>query len=125
MAERYFKLLRPAPWTERAACKGKTEVFYPERGDHLTTERALEICAGCPVRAECREYALTECETFGIWGGMSQRTAKAERRKVDRQPRPFRHGVPSGYAAHVAEDTEPCHWCRQAHNDAVAGRKAS
>jgi WhiB family redox-sensing transcriptional regulator len=30
------------------------------------------------VREECLEYAITEKEKFGIWGGLSER----ERRKI-------------------------------------------
>ncbi len=26
-------------------------------------------CFGCPVRAECLEYALEHNEVFGVWGG--------------------------------------------------------
>ena len=33
------------------------------------------------VREDCLEYALTNSEKFGIWGGMSER----ERRRIRRQ----------------------------------------
>jgi WhiB family redox-sensing transcriptional regulator len=38
------------------------------------------VCRGCVVREECLEYALSNGEKFGIWGGMSER----ERRRLRR-----------------------------------------
>lgn len=31
---------------------------------------AVSVCEECPVKAECREYALTHEEKFGVWGGL-------------------------------------------------------
>lgn len=45
------------------------ELWYPEKGD--STRPAKKICAACPVRAECLDYALTRREAFGVWGGLS------------------------------------------------------
>lgn len=52
------------------------EAFFPEKGG--STRDAKRVCAGCPVRLECLEYALGNDERFGIWGGLSER----ERRRV-------------------------------------------
>ena len=71
-------MARPA-WMDDAACKGQpTDLFFPARGD--STVEAKAICAGCPVRAECLEYALAGAshEAAGIWGGTSFR----QRRKI-------------------------------------------
>ena len=54
------------------------DLFFPERG--ASTREAKEVCRGCVVREECLEYALTNGEKFGIWGGMSER----ERRRIRR-----------------------------------------
>jgi len=65
---------RPA-WQTRAACRGMgTGGWFPERGQDLRP--ALAICAGCPVRAECQDYARSLFVPYGIWGGQSnnQRT---------------------------------------------------
>jgi WhiB family redox-sensing transcriptional regulator len=32
-------------------------------------ERAKQLCAGCPVRAECLASALSRAEPWGVWGG--------------------------------------------------------
>jgi WhiB family redox-sensing transcriptional regulator len=52
------------------------ESFYPEKG--ASTREGKRICHGCPVAAECLEYALARDERFGIWGGLSER----ERRRL-------------------------------------------
>jgi hypothetical protein len=74
--------LRP-DWAERAACRGMTALFFPERGESgHTVTWARQVCAGCPVRTECAEYGLHE--RFGIWGGMTD----VERRALRRTKRP-------------------------------------
>ncbi len=69
-------------WQDRAACSGvDPELFFPAKGESLAPAKA--ICAGCPVRVECLEYALTHNERYGIWGGTSER----ERRRLRRRRR--------------------------------------
>ena len=66
-------------WQDYANCLGvDPDLFFPERG--ASTKEAKEVCRGCVVREECLEYALTNSEKFGIWGGMSER----ERRRIRR-----------------------------------------
>lgn len=63
---------RPEDWKDQAACRGKdTSLWFIDRGD--PGEQAKAICASCPVRNDCLEYALTVKERYGIWGGMGQR----------------------------------------------------
>jgi WhiB family redox-sensing transcriptional regulator len=68
-------------WREQANCRGvDPDLFYPERG--ASTAEAKAVCRACVVREACLEQALTSpAETFGIWGGLSER----ERRRVRRQ----------------------------------------
>jgi WhiB family redox-sensing transcriptional regulator len=67
-------------WQDQANCMGvDPDLFFPERG--ASTREAKEVCRGCVVREDCLEYALTNGEKFGIWGGMSER----ERRRIRRQ----------------------------------------
>ena len=74
-------------WRDRALCKDSAtpEVWFP--WDAKGAEVAIAICEGCPVRAECLEYALEHGEDQGIWGGVSERQRRTMRRKVDRQIR--------------------------------------
>lgn len=68
------------PWTARGACRGAdTAVFFTEQGE--ATRPAKEVCAGCPVREECLDYALRNGERHGVWGGTSER----ERRRMRRE----------------------------------------
>ncbi|MGY1690748.1 WhiB family transcriptional regulator [Geodermatophilus sp. SYSU D00697] len=57
------------------------EAFFPEKGG--STREAKRVCAGCPVRSQCLEFALANDERFGIWGGLSER----ERRRLRLQRR--------------------------------------
>lgn len=41
--------------------------WFPERGQD-DADKALRVCASCPLRFMCREYALTWHEE-GVWGG--------------------------------------------------------
>lgn len=67
-------------WQNEANCLGvDPDLFFPDRG--TSTREAKEICRGCVVRLDCLEYALTNGEKFGIWGGLSER----ERRRLRRQ----------------------------------------
>lgn len=63
-----------------AACAGMDpDVFFPERGGSQQPAKAM--CAVCPVRAECLEYALTFKIKHGTWGGMSERERRGLRRQ--------------------------------------------
>ncbi len=82
-----------ARWMDRASCKGKDptgEIFYPVRGADVT--QAKRICAGCPVREDCLEYAIRHQERFGVWGG----TTEGRRRKM-RRIRREELGLPYNY----------------------------
>jgi WhiB family transcriptional regulator, redox-sensing transcriptional regulator len=69
-------------WRQRAACKGvDPDIFYPVSDEDA--EEAKAICAQCPVREACLEYALGNRERDGVWGGATER----ERRRMIRQRR--------------------------------------
>jgi WhiB family transcriptional regulator, redox-sensing transcriptional regulator len=75
----------PAPtsaaWRYRAACRGTDlELFFPGRGE--SAEPARQICARCPVRQPCLDYAISHGIVDGIWGGLTER---------DRRPLRSRH----------------------------------
>ena len=67
-------------WQDRALCaQTDPEAFFPEKGG--STREAKRVCLTCDVRGECLEFALSNDERFGIWGGLSER----ERRKLKRR----------------------------------------
>jgi WhiB family transcriptional regulator, redox-sensing transcriptional regulator len=66
--------VRGMEWADWAIC-GETdpdpEAYFVEKGG--STRPAKRVCAGCPVRQECLQYALDHEEAFGVWGGLSAR----------------------------------------------------
>jgi WhiB family redox-sensing transcriptional regulator len=70
------------PWMRKAACRDHPELdFFPPRGASLAP--LVAVCRACPVRHECLEYAMTNGERYGIWGG----TTEQERRRIRRRRR--------------------------------------
>lgn len=65
--------LRPAPpWVEASLCaQTDPELFYPERGGSALP--AKKVCARCPVRRPCLQWALDTDERHGVWGGLTNR----------------------------------------------------
>lgn len=62
----------PDAWKAEALCaETDPEIFFPEKGG--STKRARDVCAECPVRAACLEYAIANREPDGVWGGLTPR----------------------------------------------------
>jgi len=78
-------------WMRSAACANvDPELFFPANSRQPATE-AKEVCAGCPVRAECLEYSLVNEEEYGVWGGLAEKERRQllnQRRHHDRQGTP-------------------------------------
>lgn len=67
-------------WQEHALChQTDPEAFFPEKGG--TTRAALRVCESCPVTRQCLDYALTNREEYGVWGG----TSREHRRRLTRK----------------------------------------
>ncbi|PRX45914.1 transcription factor WhiB [Prauserella shujinwangii] len=77
-------------WRDYAACRDEDpELFFPvsELGPGARqTAEAKSVCARCPVRAECLDYAIDEGLDFGIFGGTTERERREllRRRRVSR-----------------------------------------
>ena len=70
------------PWMADGLCRDHhPSLFFPSDG--VGVDRARRICAECPVKTECLEYALTYRIEHGVWGGASER----ERRRILRDRR--------------------------------------
>lgn len=71
----------PVPgWHTWALCGGMPfSAFFGAANDERPTMKRSEIsaaravCAGCPVKRECLQWALERREQFGVWGGTSGR----------------------------------------------------
>ena len=69
-------------WIADAPCsQADPELFFPEPHERAIVALAKQVCAACPVRQECLEWALDRGEKFGIYGGLTS----TQRRKVLRQ----------------------------------------
>lgn len=77
---RYLRQIKPKllnydnfSWTDRAACQGMpTAQFFPEKPGLKGAEQkrtAMQLCARCPVRDQCRRTALAGMERAGVWAG--------------------------------------------------------
>lgn len=43
------------------------ELFFSEKSEEISYAKSL--CAGCPVKRECLQGALSRKEPCGVWGG--------------------------------------------------------
>jgi WhiB family redox-sensing transcriptional regulator len=92
-----------ARWRELAACRGTDlGVFFPGRGESAGPAR--QVCAGCPVRQPCLDYAIANRIVHGIWGGLTGRERRGLQSRWVRASRRDRDGailaaVAAGYTA--------------------------
>ena len=70
-------------WQQRGLCRATDSgvFFAPLHFEHKPEREAREakakaICAGCPVRAACLDWALAVREPYGVWGGYSESERK-------------------------------------------------
>lgn len=74
----------PAPDWEAAACRQvDPDLFFPvghSPGWLKQIKQAKKVCARCPVKQACLEWALSTDQRFGIWGGLDE----GERRTMAR-----------------------------------------
>lgn len=64
-------------WMRNGNCRNyPPAAFFPSDG--VGVDAARRICASCPVKERCLEYALANRIDHGVWGGTSER----ERRRI-------------------------------------------
>lgn len=74
-------------WHDEALCWGEDLVLFfgpegerqPERD--IRERKAKAICARCPVRSACLDYALSRPEQYGLYGGLNEDERASERRR--------------------------------------------
>jgi WhiB family redox-sensing transcriptional regulator len=76
-------------WQEDAACKGQPlDLFFdpegrePEGQKEARHKKAKAICAGCPVRTQCLDYAIGQPEKYGRWNLDEDERAHERRRRM-------------------------------------------
>lgn len=99
-------------WSRHAACLGRLDLDWidPQPGQ---ADQCRAVCADCPVRTSCQQFALTHGEPWGIWGGLDP-DERAIIALAGGHPPPRAlpsHGTNSRYAKHRCR----CPPCRHAH----------
>ncbi|MCW2900007.1 MAG: whiB [Streptosporangiaceae bacterium] len=78
-------------WMDRAACLTRDpELFFPIGTTGPAAQQAdsaKRICALCPARIECLEYAIETGQDFGVWGGLDEDERRDLRRQESRRAR--------------------------------------
>lgn len=64
-------------WHAGAACRDEDpELFFPAGRGGRPTDRQIEeakaVCAPCPVRSDCLQWALDGEPVEGVWGGTTE-----------------------------------------------------
>lgn len=71
---------RPLPvrgrvsWMDLAECLGSRIEFVSDSADEAAA--AQQVCARCPVRSDCLEYAV-RWQVRGVWGGLTEQQRRA------------------------------------------------
>lgn len=79
-------------WRADASCSTRevASLFFPVgvTGPAETQiVKAKEVCASCPVKDACLEFAITTNQEYGIWGGTSEDERRILRREWRRKQR--------------------------------------
>ncbi|WP_289008025.1 WhiB family transcriptional regulator [uncultured Thermomonospora sp.] len=112
-------------WRNNAACLGvDPDLFFPPQGGATNGAEAKQICGGCPVQAECLDYAVTTAQKYGIWGGTNERERREIRKQrgliVKTEPA---CGTIAGYRRHQNRNQPTCTECKAAMARYQARRK--
>jgi WhiB family transcriptional regulator, redox-sensing transcriptional regulator len=81
----------PDGWAAQGACRhSDPELFFPVSSAGPAAgqvARAKMVCADCPVKPQCLEFALQSGQDFGVWGGTTESERRAMRRRHRRHRR--------------------------------------
>lgn len=66
-------------WDQEARCRTRDPAlffgpnrFEPKRERLAREAEAKAVCRTCPCIRQCREYAVTIGELYGVWGGLGE-----------------------------------------------------
>ncbi|MES9525874.1 WhiB family transcriptional regulator [Streptomyces capoamus] len=78
-------------WRDHAACRQEDpDLFFPigtTGPAQVQTQQAKAVCARCPVREQCLDWALDTSQSIGVWGGTTELERRALRRRARSRPR--------------------------------------
>lgn len=108
--------LRGQHWRLEAKCRdiADPDVFWSSHG-----RAALVICASCPVRQQCYDYAIETKQRFGIFGGVGAFRRKNGGGKVPDEV----HGTRTAYDKHRAAGEYPCEACMASNNERIERKR--
>jgi WhiB family transcriptional regulator, redox-sensing transcriptional regulator len=92
-------------WQEQGSCRSAdpTLFFHPqnERGSARRSRdlAAKSVCASCPVRLECADYAVRAREPYGVWGGLTEEERERIYARIDLAEYPRQRGEGARMAA--------------------------
>jgi WhiB family transcriptional regulator, redox-sensing transcriptional regulator len=78
-------------WERTARCRAHDPAlffgpnrFEPKRERLEREAQAKAVCGTCPALEACREYAISNGEVYGVWGGLGEadRRVIMDRRQV-------------------------------------------
>jgi WhiB family redox-sensing transcriptional regulator len=71
-------------WRKRGLCmQVDNDMFFPEVGG--SPENAKKVCALCPVRAPCLQFAIDH-DVQGVWAGTTERERRGLRKSAIETP---------------------------------------
>jgi hypothetical protein len=83
----YETLAKAVGGVGEVPCMSQPELFFTDDDSAVALSRATEntrqavsLCRGCPVRLLCLDYALSNNEIYGVWGGTSAKQRGGMRR---------------------------------------------
>ena len=85
-------------WRDDAAClTSARDLFFPVGSAgpaSIQVQEAKQVCARCPVRDACLEWALESHVDHGVWGGLSEEERRSMKRRMTRKRSPQRVADP-------------------------------
>ena len=82
-------LVSVTPGSRGEQCAGKPEFFYNEYRENAAAivkkvKVAKALCNQCPIIEKCLEEALSQDDSQGIWGGMTEKERRRYANKLRR-----------------------------------------
>lgn len=113
--EDLLRIVQQEPWMESASCKGMDANLFHPRSKSTVPPEVKQVCAVCPVRAECLDYGsrFDTARREGIYGGVAPRYRQGRRLSVTLKP--IDHGTANGYHAERRRGVPVCPACRSAY----------
>jgi hypothetical protein len=80
----YVEMVKEMSEMGGAPCENAPDMFFIDEQDPLGREKmriSRALCADCPIKMKCLQYALEANEAHGIWGGLTRNERNVLKRK--------------------------------------------